>query len=149
MSNPIADAGRDAGHQAAHGAEDGAEAEDAVRAAEERRWAAQLESDRGALEELLADELQYTHSNGVVDTKRSYVDNIANEVLDYRSAERSDVALQVIGDVAMFTGRVVMHVVANRSRDVHLDTRYSAIWVNRDGAWRFLCWQSTPIPAAS
>lgn len=120
-----------------------------VEAAEERRWTAQLESDTAALEELLADELQYTHSNGLVDTKRSYVDGIANKVFDYRSAERTDVALRVVGDVALFTGRVKMHVVVNETRDAHLDTRYSAVWVNRDGAWQFLCWQSTPIPPAA
>jgi hypothetical protein len=119
-----------------------------VEAAEERRWAAQLGADTAALEELLADELSYTHSNGLVDTKRSYVDAIANKVFDYRSADRTDVAVEVIGDTAMITGRVAMHVVAG-PREVHLDSRYSAIWVRRDGAWQFLCWQSTPVPASS
>ena len=117
-----------------------------VEAAEERRWTAQLEADTATLEELLADELSYTHSNGLVDTKASYVAAIADKVFDYRSADRTDVKVEVIGDTAMITGRVAMHVVAG-SRDVHLDSRYSAIWVRRDGAWRFLCWQSTPIPS--
>ena len=126
MSNPIAD----------------------VEAAEERRWQAQLGADTAVLEELLADELQYTHSNGLVDTKRSYVDGIANAVFDYRSADRTDVAVEVVGDTAMITGRVAMHVVAG-GRDVHLDSRYSAIWVRGDDGWRFLCWQSTPIPPTS
>lgn len=117
-----------------------------VEAAEERRWTAQLEADTATLEELLADELSYTHSNGLVDTKASYVAAIADEVFDYRSADRTDVNVVVIGDTAMVTGRVAMHVVAG-PRDVHLDSRYSAIWVRRDGAWRFLCWQSTPIPS--
>ena len=118
-----------------------------VEAAEDRRWAAQLGADTAVLEELLADELQYTHSNGLVDTKRSYVDGIANAVFDYRSADRTDVTVQVVGDTAMITGRVAMHVVAG-GRDVHLDSRYSAIWARADQGWRFLCWQSTPIPAS-
>lgn len=117
-----------------------------VQAAEDRRWAAQIGADTAAMEEILADELQYTHSNGLVDTKRSYIDAIANKVFDYRSADRTDVAVEVIGDMAMFTGRVAMHVVAG-GRDVNIDGRYSAIWVKRDGRWQFVCWQSTPMPA--
>lgn len=119
-----------------------------IEALEERRWAAQIDADLGALEELLDDELSYTHSNGIVDTKRSYIEAIDTEIFDYRSADRSDVTVAVIGDTAMVTGRVAMHVVANKGeRSVNLDSRYSAIWVRRDGSWRFLCWQSTPIPS--
>lgn len=117
-----------------------------VEAAEERRWAVQLAGDSEALAELLHDELSYTHTNGLVDTKTSFVDAIANKGFDYRSAERTDVALRVVGDTALFTGRVAMHVIAG-GREVHLDARYSAVWANGDDGWRFLCWQSTPIPA--
>ncbi len=117
-----------------------------VEAAEDQRWAAQLAADTGALSELLADELSYTHSNGLVDTKASFLDAIANKVFDYRSADRSDVNLNVIGDTAVIAGRVAMLVVAG-SREVNLDSRYSAVWARRDGRWQFVCWQSTPIPA--
>jgi ketosteroid isomerase-like protein len=119
-----------------------------IEALEERRWKAQLDADLDTLEELLADELSYTHSNGVVDTKRSYIDAIDTKIFDYRRADRSDVAVSVLGDTAMVTGRVAMHVVANKGeRSVDLDSRYSAIWIRRDGNWRFLCWQSTSIPS--
>ncbi|MEL6984354.1 MAG: nuclear transport factor 2 family protein [Actinomycetota bacterium] len=117
-----------------------------VEAAEDQRWAAQLAADTEALSELLADELSYTHSNGLVDTKASFLDAIANKVFDYRSADRSDVNLNVIGDTAVIAGRVAMLVVAG-SREVNLDSRYSAVWARRDGRWQFVCWQSTPIPA--
>ena len=68
-------------------------------------------------------------------------------MFDYRSADRTDGAVVVVGDTAMVTGRVAMHVVANQgARSVDLDSRYSAIWVRREGTWRFLCWQSTTLP---
>ncbi len=117
-----------------------------VEAAEDRRWTAQFESDTDTLADLLADELVYTHSNGLVDTKSSFLDAITNAVFDYRSADRTDVTVSVVGDTALITGRAAMHVVA-RGRDVHLDSRYSAVWVNTDAGWRFLAWQSTPVPA--
>jgi len=117
-----------------------------VEAAEDRRWAAQLGADTEALAELLADELAYTHSNGLVDTKASYLDAIANKVFDYRSADRTDVTVAMVGETAVITGRVAMFVVAGE-REVNLDSRYSAVWARKDGRWQFVCWQSTPIPA--
>ena len=69
----------------------------------------------------------------------------SDEKMSY-SYRITDVAVEVIGDMAMFTGRVAMHVVAG-GRDVNIDGRYSAIWVKRDGRWQFVCWQSTPMPA--
>lgn len=117
-----------------------------VEAAEDRRWAAQLEADTDTLDELLADELTYTHSNGLVDTKPSFLDAITNKVFDYRSADRTEVTVKVVGDTAVIAGRVAMFVVAG-SREVNLDSRYSAVWARRDGSWQFVCWQSTPIPA--
>ncbi len=118
-----------------------------VEAAEDRRWAAQLGADTEALAELLADELAYTHSNGLVDTKASFLEAIANEVFDYRSADRTDVTVAMVGETAVITGRVAMLVVAG-GREVNLDSRYSAVWAHRDGRWQFVCWQSTPIPAS-
>jgi ketosteroid isomerase-like protein len=44
----------------------------AVLAAEDRRYQAMLDGDLEALDALCADELSYTHSNGVRDTKAEY-----------------------------------------------------------------------------
>lgn len=116
-----------------------------IRELEDQRWAAQIGADIAALDTLLADELSYTHSNGMVDTKTSYLAAIEKRVFDYQSEQRTDVEVTIIGSTAMVTGRVEMTVVAG-GREVHLDSRYSAIWVERNGDWRFLCWQSTPLP---
>ncbi len=118
-----------------------------IEALEDRRWAAMLASDVEALGALLADEMRYTHSNGLVDTRASYLEAIANKTFDYRSEDRTDVAITVLGDTAMVTGRCAFTVVVNETRTVDLDGRYSAIWLRRAGEWRFLCYQSTPIPA--
>lgn len=112
---------------------------------EDRRWAAQIASDLEALEEILADELQYTHSNGLVDSKASYIKAIDKKVFDYRAEKRTDVSTQVIGDTALVTGAAEFHVVAG-GNDLNLRARYSAVWIRRNGDWQFLCWQSTPLP---
>jgi Domain of unknown function (DUF4440) len=124
----------------------GASIED-ILALEERRWTAQIDKDGAALEELLADELRYTHTNTIVDTKVSYIKAIADRVFDYRSAERTDTEVQIVGEAALVTGRADIHVVVGGDRDVNLKARYSVVWVNKNGRWQLLTWQSTPIPA--
>lgn len=119
-----------------------------IEAVEQERWQAMLAADTEALDRLLADELTYTHSNGLVDTKASLLDAIAVKRFDYRSADRRDVSIAVVGDVAVITGRVAMLVVAG-DREVHLDSRFSSVWARADDRWRFVCWQSTPLPAQS
>ena len=118
---------------------------DDILALEDRRWAAQIHKDTAALEELLAEELRYTHTTALVDTKASYIAAIENRVFDYRSAQRTDTEVQVVGDTALVTGRADIHVVAGE-RDINLRARYSVVWVDKGGRWQLLIWQSTPIP---
>ena len=47
-----------------------------IRNLEDRRYKAMVGADKSALNELLADDLIYTHSNAVIDTKQSYIDGI-------------------------------------------------------------------------
>lgn len=119
---------------------------EAVRDLERQRWQAILDKDVDALDRLTAEELSYTHSNALVDTKESYLRAIRDRVFDYREARRFDEECRVIGDVALLTGRAEIDVVAGGSLR-HLNARYSVVWVRRDGRWQFLCWQSTAVPA--
>jgi ketosteroid isomerase-like protein len=115
---------------------------------EERRWAAMIAKDTKTLGELFADEMSYTHSNAMVDTKASYLKAITERTFDYRSVERFDTQACVINDTALVTGRAEINVAA-RGREVKLNARYSLVWVRRGGTWQFLSWQSTPVPPAA
>lgn len=112
---------------------------------EQRRWDALIAKDLPTLDDLFAEELSYTHSNAMVDTKASYLRAIEDRTFDYASVRRSDEEARLVGDVALLTGRAEVDVTV-RGRAVQLDSRYSVVWVRRDGRWQFLCWQSTPIP---
>lgn len=118
---------------------------DEILALEDERWAAQIAEDTAKLAELYSDAMRYTHSNGLVDTKESFLSAIEKRVFDYRSEDRSDVECSVVGDTALVTGRARFHVVAG-GRDVDLDARFTAVWARQGGRWQFLCWQSTSLP---
>ena len=113
---------------------------------ERRRWDAMIAKDTAVLDDLFADEMSYTHSNALVDTKASYLKAIEDRVFDYKAVRRFDEEARLFGDTALLTGRAEIDVAA-AGRTVHLNARFSVVWARRDGRWKFLCWQSTPIPA--
>jgi hypothetical protein len=117
-----------------------------IRELEDRRYKAMIDKDLVTLDELFADELAYTHSNALVDTKQSYLAAIEKRVFDYREAKRLEEDIVVFGDAARVTGHAQLHVVAGK-RDVHLNARFTVLYVRQGGRWRFAAWQSTPIPA--
>ena len=117
-----------------------------VTAAEDRRYKAMIDKDLAALEQLLGDTLVYTHSNAASDSKASYIDGVRSRKFDYRSAERSDVVIDVHGNTAVITGRAKMEaVVAGTPRT--LNNRFLNVWVKGPRGWQMVAWQSTPIPA--
>jgi ketosteroid isomerase-like protein len=118
---------------------------DEVLGLEERRWAAMIAKDTATLGELFAEEMSYTHSNALVDSKASYLKAIDERIFDYQGVERSDTDARRVGDTVLLTGRAQIDVAAG-GRQVHLNARYTVVYVRKDGRWQFLCWQSTSIP---
>lgn len=119
---------------------------DEILALEERRWAAQIGKDEAALTTLLADELRYTHSNGSIDTKASYMASILNDVVDYQTVDHVETEAQVVGSAAVVNGRAIVGAAVG-GRQLELNIAYTVVWVERDGAWQLLTWQSTPLGA--
>ncbi len=117
----------------------------AVLALDEARFDAQVAGDKARLEELLAEELHYTHSNALVDTKVSYIDSIISGRVRYRQIDCSGQNATVFGDAAVCTGSATLHVTAG-GHDRNLNLRYTDVWVRRSGTWQMVAWQSTLLP---
>ena len=114
---------------------------------EERRWAALIANDIETLDALVHPALSYTHSNAVVDSKDEWIGSLTSGMVDYQSVEREDVALSVHGPTAVITGKATFKVgLPNGGKTIV--ARFTAVWVDDGGAWRFFAWQNTPIPGA-
>jgi ketosteroid isomerase-like protein len=118
-----------------------------ILALENRRYKAMVEADRPVLEELLADDLIYTHSNAVIDTKQSYIDGILGGRWAYAAAERPDEKIDVFGDCARVTGHVRLTLRNPDGSTRGVNGRFLNLWLKRNGKWQLAAWQSTPIPA--
>jgi len=123
----------------------GARAEDPPAVEADRtRFAAQVNADVATLEKLLAPELTYIHSSGVLDTKDAYIGAIKSGKSKYKSITPEEVSARTFGDVSIVTGKATM-VLLSDGKDVNLTLRYTDVWVKRDGRWQMVSWHSTRL----
>jgi hypothetical protein len=116
---------------------------------EDRRYQAMVDVDVPALQEILGDELHFTHANGSVDTKYVLIASLESGRLDYVSARSRDPVVRVYGDAAVVLGTGVLEVRIASGPIVKLKNLFTAVYAKRDGAWRLVAYQSTKAPAES
>jgi ketosteroid isomerase-like protein len=112
---------------------------------ERRRFAAMVAQDIAALELLLAEDLTYGHSNGEFQDKAQFLETIREGRLRYEAIGVQGLTVRHYGNVAIVTGQIL---ISGRAGDqpVTLNLRYTDAYVNRDGRWQLVAWQSTRLP---
>ena len=121
--------------------------ESALRAAEVARFAANVSADEGALDKLLDAGLEYSHSNGKLDGKASFIASLKDGSLDYVSMDPTIQSLRLFGDVGVIRGLVKVAVSID-GRNNEFTIGYSDVWLWKDGRWQLTEWRSTRLPDA-
>ncbi len=114
---------------------------------ENSRYRAMVSNDLITLDQVLADDLLYTHSSAVVDTKSSYMETLRNGSVRYLSAERQQETTRVYADVVVVHGRMKAHIVVNGTEKA-IHNVFTCIWARKPVGWQMVNWSSTPIPPA-
>jgi len=121
------------------------DAELGVRQLEQKRFAAMIARDTSALEALLGDELTYAHSSGNLESKAHFLETIAGGAIEYLSITPRDTTARVYDRMVVMHGLAEVSVrMAGTAQTFTL--RYTDAWVNRDGRWQMILWQSTRVP---
>ena len=122
-------------------------AEQQVVQAEKDRFAAMVKGDRAVLEKLLSDDLTYTHSTALLETKEQFIKSVTGGTIDYVSIVPSepDWKVRINGSTALVNGVAAVNVV-DKGNDRKIRIRFTTVHANRGGAWQLLAWQSTVIP---
>ena len=120
--------------------------EKAILDLEDRRFAAMLAKDFAALEPMVHEELLYTHSSGVTDTKASWLDSMRSGKTNYKQASCSERKVRLLGDMALITGRANLEVEID-GKPKSLRLLFLNAWTKTPQGWKFVAWQSTPLPA--
>jgi hypothetical protein len=119
----------------------------ALKAAEQARFEAQVNADAKVLGSLLDDGLEYTHSNGDLDTKKSFVDSLVTGTRDYISSVATIETVRIFGDVGVIRGTAKVTVGGKDRQPQDLHIGYTDIWLWKDGRWQMTAWRSARLPA--
>jgi hypothetical protein len=121
--------------------------EAALRAAEIARFEANVKADEAALDRLLGEDLDYTHSTGELETKAQFIKSLTDGKRDYVAMDPAVEKLRVIGDVGLIRGRTRVTVASN-GKPSTFDISYDDVWLWKDGRWQLISWRSTRLPDA-
>jgi hypothetical protein len=119
---------------------------DAVLELEDRRYQAMLDADLEILDRLCADELSYTHSNGVRDTKAEYFEKVRTGYYVYHRIDHPVERVEIAGDAAVVVGRMTADLRSGGAEKT-IDCLAIAVWTRSAGTWRLLAYAPTPLPA--
>jgi ketosteroid isomerase-like protein len=123
--------------------------EQTIRELEDRRYGAMVSKDFDLLDTLLDENVMYTHSSGVIDTKSSYMDGIRSGVWDYQRVirtgfEGAEPLVRIVGDTALVFAKLSIEQIT-RGEHIAFTTRALAVWVRQAGQWRLQAVQSSAI----
>jgi uncharacterized protein (TIGR02246 family) len=128
------------------GAARAGDAEQAVAAAHDRRIAATIAGDLAALSAMMTDDLTYTHSSAVTESKAEFLDGLKSGKYLYREIAPRGRKVRVHGDAAVVSGPC--HVVIEPGgKRTEIDLYFTELYVKEGGQWRMALWHSTRIPA--
>ena len=112
---------------------------------DKKRMDATGKGDVATLNELLADDLVYTHSSARQDTKKSLIDAMVSGKTVYTAVEPSEVQAQDCGNAVVLTGKARISVMSN-GKPNSFGVRFTDVYANRGGRWQMVVWQSTKTP---
>jgi ketosteroid isomerase-like protein len=110
-----------------------------------KRMTAMAQKDIATLNELIADDLIYTHSSARLDTKQSLIGNMESGSTVYTSVVPSDVKAQDLGDSVVLTGNCRISVNSGGNA-MSFGVRFTDVYARRNGKWQMVTWQSTRTP---
>ena len=119
--------------------------EAAVNQAIEDLRKAMLAADQAGLEGLVADQLSYGHSGGVIESKAQFVGVVAGKKTIYKAITLSEPSLVVVGNNA-----IARHIF---SAETESDGKAATarvgvlqVWQKQDGRWKLLARQAFRLP---
>jgi ketosteroid isomerase-like protein len=118
---------------------------ESVEQVERRRFAAMVAQDTATLEPMLAEDLRYVHSDGKIESKAQFIETIRSGRLRYRAIAVQEIDVRTYDDLAVVVGLLTVDAQAG-DQPVALKLRFTDVYVERDGRWQLVAWQSSRLP---
>jgi len=106
-----------------------------------------MKPDVEGLSRILADDWMLTHSDGRVQYKADYLDELRTAARRNQGIGNEDMRLRRYGDTMVVTGTSVQSGISNGVR-WNGRFRFTRVWVQREGAWKMIASHSSRIADA-
>ena len=104
-----------------------------------------LGKDSVALSSLLADDVTYGHSSGLIQTKAQLIRDVVSGFQDYKSIEPSDLNVRVYDNASIVTVKLKTSLIFG-GKPTDLNLFVTITWVKINGDWRLVARQSVRLP---
>ena len=119
--------------------------EQEIRQREIRRFEAMVRGDVAALDDILAEDLTYTHATGVFETKAEFIAKLKSGQTKYESFTPEDVLVRLYGTTSVVTG-VARVKVQVKGEHLSFQLRFTDVYVKKGDRWQMVAWQATRLP---
>jgi len=113
----------------------------AVNQAVEAMRKAMVDADRARLETLVADQLSYGHSAGVVETKQQFLDVIASKKTTYKSINLLEPTVSVVGNNAI-ARHIFTAEFETDGKPATARVGVLQVWLKQNDQWKLLARQA-------
>jgi hypothetical protein len=111
---------------------------------DKKRMTAMAQKDLDTLNQVIGDDLVYTHSSARMDTKQSLIGAMQSGSTVYTSMVPSDVVAQDLGDSVVLTGVAAISVMSG-GKPNSFRVRFIDVYAKRASGWQMVTWQSTRL----
>ena len=122
-----------------------AAARDSLLAVNAARFTAMVRGNFPGLDTLLAPELTYIHSDGVLESKAELLRTLRTGRLRYEAIMPDQLQARVYGDAGIVTGRSRMRVRVGQEH-LRFSIRFTALYRHERTRWVLAAWQATRLP---
>lgn len=113
----------------------------------ERGWAKGVASkDYALLDKVLATDLVYTHSNGAVDGKASYIDNLKTGKSNYKVCEHEKVEVKMLDKNTALTMCRLKVEAGAPGKENKMNMSVLHVFRKNKGQWQMVAHQSARLP---
>ena len=94
-----------------------------------------LNKDSAGLSNLLADDVSYGHSNGMIQTKAELIRDVVSGVQDYRSIDPSDMNVRIFGHSGIVNLKAKVKLLS-AGTPMDLNLAMVLVWIKKEKDWK-------------
>jgi Domain of unknown function (DUF4440) len=114
--------------------------------ADDERVQAIIKGDAAGMQKSFSPELRYAHSNGIIDTRDSFIGGVTSKKMQYHEFDYRERNFTFPSPgIALMTGKARTRVTI-ATGEVDAELGFLAVWREEKDGWRFLAWQSCRLP---